>query len=198
MKKVDLKLLKKLNACNDAIVAFKNHQPDNNAEAVIEKAMELCRFDWANWLLVRLMSKKQKVQYAIYAAELVLHYFEEKYPKDGRPRKAIEAAKAYVKRQSKKNKNADATYATYAAYAAADAAAADADADADAAYAAYAAADAADAAYAAAADADADAAYAAYAAADAADAAYAAAADAAAADAAVKTKIIRYGIEIIS
>jgi hypothetical protein len=99
-------------------------------------------------------TKRDSVALAVFAAELVLHVFEDRYPGDDRPRKAIAAAKAYLAGQ-------------LAAYAAAYAAAADA---------AYAAA--ADAAYAA----DADAAYAAYAAAYAADAAAdAAAADAAAA-----------------
>ena len=108
-------------------------------------------------------TKKDSVLFSIYAARLVLRYFEEKYPNDDRPRKAIEAAELYI------NHPSDA-----AAYAACAAAAADA-ADAAAAYAAYAAcADAADAAAARAADA-ADAA-----AARAADAADAACADAAA------------------
>jgi hypothetical protein len=110
-------------------------------------------------------------------AEDVLPIFEAKYPKDQRPRKAIEAAR-------KLGSSAD------AAYAAADAAAAAAAyAAADAAYAAAAAAAAADAAYAAA-YAAADAAYAA------ADAAYAAAAAAyAAADAAADPNLRKQQME---
>ena len=72
--------------------------------------------------------------YAIYCAEAVLHIFEEKYPNDNRPRKAIEAAKEYLKHPTEENKQAayayaaaayDAAYAAYdaAAYAAYDAAA---------------------------------------------------------------------------
>ena len=56
--------------------------------------------------------------YAIFAAEQVIGFFEKKYPEDKRPRKAIEAAKDYLKDPSDKNKAA--AYA--AAYAAADAA----------------------------------------------------------------------------
>jgi Imm-5 like putative immunity protein len=122
--------------------------------------------------------RKVQVQFAILCAEEVLSYFESRNPEDDRPRKAIEAAKTYLKTGSAAD--ARAAYAAYAAaYAAADAYAADA-----AAYAARAAADAA--AYAYAADAAARAAYAADAAARAAYAAYAAdaAADAYAADAA--------------
>jgi len=170
------------------------------------------RGDWLLWVLGRAkkINKRQSVRIAIFCAERVLSIFEESHPDDDRPRKAIDAAKAYLLYPCQRTKadavaTADAAadaYATdavadavataaaaYAAVATADTAAADADADADA----DAAADAAAAAYAAAdaADADAadDAAAAAYAAADAAaadaaadaDAAYAAVADAAAA-----------------
>ena len=136
------------------------------------------RGDWMIWTLRKAgkMDKPTSVRIAIECAKHVLKIFEKKYPKDKRPRKAIEAASAWLENPSEKTR---AAYA--AAYAAADDAAADA-----AAYAA--AADAA--AYAAAADAAAyaaaDDAAAAYAAADAAAyaaatyAAYAAAADAAA------------------
>lgn len=55
---------------------------------------------WANWLLVRLMTKEQKVQYAIFAAEQVMKIYEEKYPDIDTPRKAIEATKEYLKQPS--------------------------------------------------------------------------------------------------
>jgi len=48
-------------------------------------------------------TKKDSVALAIYAANLVLHQFEEKYPDDKRPRLAIEAARAWVKNPTKEN-----------------------------------------------------------------------------------------------
>jgi hypothetical protein len=175
-------------------------QTETNSINIIQKLIKEDYFDWANWLITKILNKKQNVMYAVYAAELVLHIYENRYPDDKRPRKAIEAAKNYL---------SDAADAAYAAYAAADAAyaayAVADDAADDAAYAAHAAAyaaaadDAAYAAYAAADDAAHAAAYAAYAAAD--DAAYAAAdaaaADDAADDADIRTKIIGYGIKLI-
>ena len=92
------------------------------------------KYDWANWLIVRCMVKKQYLAYAIYAAEQVIEIYEKQYPKDDRPRKAIEAAKKYLEKPTDKNKDAAAHAAD-----AADAAAYAADA-ADAARAAYAAA----------------------------------------------------------
>ena len=131
-KTITANWLNEINACSDAVEAFKN-QKETNPVKVVQGAMKIDRFNWANWLIVRLMDRKQKIQYAIFAAESVIDIFEKKYPNDDRPRNAIEAAKKVLEKDSKKNRDA-------AAYAdAADAAAA---AAAAAAYAAY--ADAAD------------------------------------------------------
>ena len=186
-------------ACKEA-TAHWSKSNDNNHEVMLRRLLQHDHFQWANWLIVRLITHDQKIIYAIYAAESVIKIYEDKYPNDDRPRKAIEAAKGYLK-----TKNSYA--AAYSAYAAADAAYAAAYAAyvADVAYAADAAAYsayAAYAAYAAAYVADA-AAYVADAAADAADAAaYSAAraayaAYAAAYSADLKTKIIEHGIELL-
>jgi hypothetical protein len=148
-----IKKLEKLGACSGAREKFLS-QKETDVKKIITSLLDY-NIIWANWLIVRLMTHRQKIRYAIYAAELVIDLYEKKYPEDQRPRNAINTAKAYLKNPSIKNKNA--------AYAAANAAYA-------AAYAAYAAAYAANAAYAAA-----NAAYAAYAATNAAYAAYAAA-----------------------
>ncbi len=147
-KTVTFEILKTFNPCVDALEwAEKTYKPTANvkSEVLIKDLMSKKRYEWANWLIVRLMDKPQYVAYAIYAAEQVIDIYEKKYPNDVRPRKAIEAAKEYLKNPSEENKCAAANAARAAARAAANAAYAAADA------AAYAAADAAaDAAYAAA------------------------------------------------
>ena len=179
LKKLSKKWLLSKNACPVSIEAF-SKQSERNPLKVIELLIKTSHWDWGNWLITRMMTKRQCVQYAIYAAEQVINIFEQKYPYDTRPRKAIEAASLYLK--SPVARAADAAYAAaYDAYAAYDADAA----YARAADAAYAAAYAADAAYAAARDADA-----AYAAAYAADyAAYA--------YLNLKYKMIRYGVGLL-
>ena len=67
-------------------------------------------------------TQKDSVAMAIYAAELVIGIYEKKYPKDDRSRKAIEAAKKWLKNPTQKNKDAAAHAAADAAYAAAYAA----------------------------------------------------------------------------
>jgi hypothetical protein len=171
---IDLKWLESKGACPEAVAWFKTYDGPKEIEPLAEEMIRLGHLEWLNWGLVRLMTKKQAVEYAIYAAEQVLSIYEDKYPKDDRPRKAIEAAKGYLAGRGTAHTAARAAYA--AAYAARAACAAYAAAyAARAAYAAAYAARAACAAYAAAYAARAAcAAYAAYAA-RAARAAYAAA-----------------------
>jgi hypothetical protein len=164
-------------ACKEGFDWWKKH-----AEANVKKlALRLVKenhFDWANWMLTRIFDKTQNIKYAIFAAEQVIGIYEKDYPKDDRPRKAIEAAKDYLKKSNANAADYAADYAAaYADYAAANAA------DYAADYAAYAAA------------------YAAYAADPAANAADAADAAAYAADAAnaaeIKQEIIDYGLSLI-
>jgi len=200
--------LEKRDACSEGIEWFLN-QNEREPIKIIQKLMKEDLFDWANWLIVRLMEYKQYVSYAVYAAEQVLDIYEKKYPDDIRPRNAIKAAKACVKNNTKKNRAAawaagDAAWdaaraaavaardaAWDAARAARDAARAARDAAWDAAW--DAARDAGDAARAAAWDAAGDAARAARAAAwDAARAAAGAAGDA------MRQKILNYGIKLLT
>ncbi len=96
--------------------------------ALIADTTEEEHLNWANWLLVRIMKRKQCLAYAIFAAEQVIKIYEKKYPKDNRHREAIEAAKKVLKNDTKENRTgayaaayaADA--ATYVGYAAANAA----------------------------------------------------------------------------
>ena len=115
--KISIKWLEKNGACSEGKEWFQNQQ-ETDGVLVIKKLIGEKQYNWANWTIVRLMTHKQKVQYAVYAAEQVIEIFEKKYQNDKRPREAIEAAKAYLKDPSDKNKNAAANAAN-AAYAAA-------------------------------------------------------------------------------
>jgi lipid A disaccharide synthetase len=127
--KITMEWLEKNNACRESRLEFLAQSFKSiDGKKLVGLLIKKEKSDWANWLVVRLMSRKQQIRYAIYAAEQVVGIFEKKYPNDDRPRKAINSAKAYLKSPTKKNKDA----ANAAAHAAANAAYA-------AAYAAYAA-----------------------------------------------------------
>ena len=184
MKTITSEYLGTINACQDARTAFAEKFPKGApVRTVFAALLKGNKLDWANWLVARLLNSKDRIRYAIYAAEQVIEIYEKKYPDDTRPRKAIEAAKAVLKINNKANRDA-ANAASAAVYAAAY--------DANAAYAAYAAASAAYAAANAA-----NAAYAAYDAANATNAAYAAANAAYAAKDEMKKKIILYGLKLL-
>ncbi len=107
----------------------------------LTEVLEVCGLADALWCLRCTVEPSEdiRIEFACRCAEHVLHIYEDKYPDDKRPRKAIEAARACIT-----EKSAAAADAAWAA--------------ADAADAAWAAADAADAAWAAADAARADAA----------------------------------------
>ena len=119
--KITEQWLKKESACLEGISWF-NKQEERDGVEVMKRLITKEHLNWANWLCVRLMTHKQQIQYAVYAAEQVIEIYETKYPDDKRPREAIELAKKYIEYPSKKNRVA-AYAAANAAYAAANAAA---------------------------------------------------------------------------
>ena len=120
--KLTEKKLRSLNPC-PAGLDWYLAQEETDLQAICFALIDEDLSGWANWVLNRLMNKFQRISFAIYAADLVIHIFEAEYPKDSRPRDALRAAKRYLKKPTDENKKA----ATVAA-AAARAAARDADA----------------------------------------------------------------------
>ena len=173
--------LKRKSACKKGIEWF-SKQKETDPVKLLRLLIKDNELSWANWSIARLLSRKGKLQYAIYAAEQVLPLYEEKYPTNMTPRKAIQAAKICLKHDTEKNRSAAKSAAWTAAKSAAAAVwAVEAAVWAAEAAAVWAAVWAAEAAAAAAAAAAAEAAW---------------SADAAAAWSAMKTKIIRYGIKL--
>lgn len=97
--------LKNRDACVDGYEWFLA-QKTTDFETLFHLAMKAGRYPDINWVITKKMNKKQRVQYAIYSAELVLKNFESKYPNDDRPRKAIEVAKEYLNHPSESARSA--------------------------------------------------------------------------------------------
>ena len=135
MKEITMKWTEDHHACLEAREWFEDElsgEASMPASKLFSRLKQIDHLDWANWLVVRLMTHEQQIAYAIFAAEQVIGIYEAKYPDDTRPRDAIQAAKACLKEPTKANK-ADAADAAYAAAYAAARAAADAVRAADAA-----------------------------------------------------------------
>jgi hypothetical protein len=116
---------------------------ETKGKSIIKKDKEA----WSEMRIIKCWKwqKKDSVMFAIYAARLVLKYFEKEHPDNKQPRQAIEAAEAWIKDPTDKNAAAASAAASYAyAYAsAAYASAAASYAAASYAYASYAYASAA-------------------------------------------------------
>ncbi len=65
--------------------------------------------------LTKKLDKRTLVIWATDCAEHVLSYFEEKYPKDKRPRKAIEAGRAWIREEITVGEARTAAFAAHAA-----------------------------------------------------------------------------------
>ena len=125
MKKIDLEILSNMRPCSPGF-DWARKQPS------LKVAWDKCKEpSWLFWYLARKapLEKGVSVSLAILFARRSLAVYEKMFPKDNRPRAAIEAAEAYAKVPIEKNKNAaayaaNAAYAAYAAYAAAYAVAA--------------------------------------------------------------------------
>jgi hypothetical protein len=113
-----IKKVEKMKACGYAIEWAKPIWDGNKDTEinVLSRLISEDKLDWANWLIVRVMKRKQYLAYAIFSAEQVIA------PDDKRPRQAIEAAKLVLKKDSKKNRASASAAAYDVAYAAAYAA----------------------------------------------------------------------------
>lgn len=103
--KITTEFLESINACDegkDWVAKYEDKEPI----AVIRCLVADDKWEWANWLIVRIMDYKQHVSYAIFAALQVIDIYEKQYPGDDRPRKAIEAAQRCVNNPTEENKSA--------------------------------------------------------------------------------------------
>ena len=92
--KLNLKMLTAKSACTSGVEWYKINKQPQTVEAAITlllKSSESERYNWSNWALSQFLSPKNKLRYAIFAAQQVLDIFEKKYPTDNRPRRAIES-----------------------------------------------------------------------------------------------------------
>ena len=134
---ITLDWLKEQRACPEDVEWISNII-DTRVENLYRIAIKENKLDWANWTMTRLLDRKNKIRYAVFAAEQVLDIFEKEYPEDKRPRKAIEAAKKVAEDDSEENRRDSnvAANASYAAALAAHVALADSNVAANASYAA--------------------------------------------------------------
>lgn len=112
MKVINLATIKALNPCKDRRENYIKFY--KNREFTPKQFMGLKHITHKDkvWVAFRLMPKDNIKLAAADIAESVLHLYENKFPNDLRPRKAIEAARTGTKEEA-----LTAAYAAYASYA---------------------------------------------------------------------------------
>ncbi len=93
--KLTIEKLNDLNACPEGIEWFVASKCKTVAGAC-KKVMKEDNHYWANWLVARLLGSDDRIRYACFASRQVLKNYEDKYPTDMRPRKAIGAAEKCI------------------------------------------------------------------------------------------------------
>ena len=92
INKLTIKTLLDMNPCSDGAKFLKEQK-------TIQKAWKTCSNpQWMIWALNRLNLFQESIarEFACECAEHTLHLFEDKYPDDKRPRKAIEFARTLI------------------------------------------------------------------------------------------------------
>jgi hypothetical protein len=114
--RINKEIVAKLKPCDDGYAWYLKNYSTDLLETLLN-VNDTCP-NWARWLFIRLMNVKQRRSIAVFAAERVLPIFEKRYPNDDRPRKAIESAKAVIKKDTKANREKAKLAAAADAYAA--------------------------------------------------------------------------------
>jgi len=78
---ITLEWLNGENACKEGCLWF-SAQKETDGVTVVKKLMAEKQLDWANWTIYRIFSDKQRIQYAVYAAEQVAYLWKDRYPKE--------------------------------------------------------------------------------------------------------------------
>ncbi len=83
--KITEEYLRSKSVCTEWIEWFRG-QDERRPKHLLQNLIKERRLDLANWLLCRLLTKKQRIRYACYAAKRALPIYEKEFPDDKRPR----------------------------------------------------------------------------------------------------------------
>ena len=103
--KITKEWLEQQGACADGKEWF-NTQKATRVDTIIKKLVVEAKFDWADWVITRLMTHEQNVRYACFSSLQSIEIFEKEFPNDKRPREAIEAALRWADDPTEENRSA--------------------------------------------------------------------------------------------
>lgn len=119
MKTLNMKKFKDLNPCKDGyeyVLSLKT----KDLKTIFD-ALKTHNIDWANWLVVRLMKRKDCLRYVLFAVKSCQANYETKHPESTAIKDAIAVIESVIKNDTRKNRDAASYAARDAWYAARDA-----------------------------------------------------------------------------
>ena len=95
---INLEVIKELDPCINGLNNYIKHHKDFEGSIIDFLQLDNVPVDDKFWVILReeFLPTNLIHRFAIYCAKEVLHNFESVYPKDDRPRKAIEAKELYL------------------------------------------------------------------------------------------------------
>jgi hypothetical protein len=92
MKTITEAWIEEHHPCEDGVKWY-NSRTDKTPLGLLDGLIAEKRYEWGFRFMARILDRKDRIRYAVFAAEQVLGIFEKKFPDDKRPRLAIESAK---------------------------------------------------------------------------------------------------------
>jgi len=92
MKTITEAWIEEHHPCEDGVKWYKS-RTDKSPLGLLDGLISEKRYEWGFRFMARILDRKDRIRYAVFAAEQVLGIFEKKFPDDKRPRLAIESAK---------------------------------------------------------------------------------------------------------
>ena len=78
-------------------------QTQVDSTALVNELVTEEHYDWANFIVLRILDRTKKIQYGIYATQQCINNFIVNYPNDGRPSEALSSAIIYLSSPTKEN-----------------------------------------------------------------------------------------------
>ena len=84
-------------ACSDGFAWFLKHESEcDTVEKCVSVLLNEGKSDWAFWLISRVLTHENNVRWAVMCARKGLPIWEKEHPENLAPRKAIDAAEAWL------------------------------------------------------------------------------------------------------
>ena len=102
---ITMKWLLEHNACESARKLWRETN-DNDHQVMLRRLIDREHYDYASWLIVRVMARKSYLLYSAYATELSAPNYEREFPGSDVIRRCVAAVRAVAENDTAENRSA--------------------------------------------------------------------------------------------